>query len=182
MPFIKNLAHARHRRDPAHRRSGAVSASASTTSTSTSRSSGSRFSTHAGRFAAHLFLLAGGGAEGLAESRRHRRSGDRCADRRDHRRRQPAGAGHRLPRARPRHPRRPLLDSALVQGLALDRLLGRVRPAGRPSRAMRAAFRKPGGTTATRRREDRASADERSCSASATDRMRTVDDSNGTVA
>ena len=39
-----------------------------------------------------------------------------------------AGAGHRLPRARPRHPRRPLLDPALVQAVALDRLLGRVRP------------------------------------------------------
>ncbi len=35
----------------------------------------------------------------------------------------------RLPRARPRDPRRPLLDSALVQAVALDRLLGRVRPA-----------------------------------------------------
>ena len=50
------------------------------------------------------------------------------------------------------HPRRPLLDSALVQGLALDRLLGRVRPARRQSRAMRAAFPRPGGTIATRRR------------------------------
>ena len=40
----------------------------------------------------------------------------------------PARADHRLPRARPRHPRRPLLDSAVVQGVALDRLLGRVRP------------------------------------------------------
>ena len=35
----------------------------------------------------------------------------------------------RLPRARPRDPRRALLDSALVQAVALDRLLGRVRPA-----------------------------------------------------
>ena len=33
----------------------------------------------------------------------------------DHRGRDAAGAGHRLPRARPRHPRRPLLGSALVQ-------------------------------------------------------------------
>ncbi len=32
------------------------------------------------------------------------------------------------------------------KAVALDRLLGRVRPAARPSRAMRAAFRKPGGT------------------------------------
>ena len=36
---------------------------------------------------------------------------------------------HRLPRAGPADPRRPLLDSALVQGVALDRLLGYVRPA-----------------------------------------------------
>ncbi len=54
--------------------------------------------------------------------------GSRCPDRRHHRRRNAAGAHHRLPRARPRHPRRPLLDSAVVQSVALDRLLGRVRP------------------------------------------------------
>ena len=36
---------------------------------------------------------------------------------------------HRLPGAGPGDPRRPLLDSALVQGVALDRLLGYVRPA-----------------------------------------------------
>ena len=46
-----------------------------------------------------------------------------------------ARARHRLPRARPRDPLRPLLDTALVQAVALDRLLGRVRPAPRPSRA-----------------------------------------------
>ena len=39
-----------------------------------------------------------------------------------------ADADHRLPGARPRDPRRPLLDSALVQSLALGRLLGCVRP------------------------------------------------------
>ena len=39
-----------------------------------------------------------------------------------------ARAHHRLPRARPRDPRRPLLDSAMVQGVPLDRLLGRFRP------------------------------------------------------
>ena len=36
----------------------------------------------AGRFAAHLSFVAGGGDQGLAKSRRHRRSGDRRADRR----------------------------------------------------------------------------------------------------
>ena len=39
----------------------------------------------AGRLAALLFLLAGRGHQGLAEPRRHRRSGDRRADREDHR-------------------------------------------------------------------------------------------------
>ena len=41
---------------------------------------------------------------------------------------------------------------ALVQGLALARLLGRVRPASGKSRATRAAFPRPGGTIATRLR------------------------------
>ena len=40
----------------------------------------------------------------------------------------------RLPGSGPADPRRALLDSALVQGVALDRLLGYVRPAARPSR------------------------------------------------
>ena len=66
--------------------------------------------------------------QGLAEPRRDRRSGDRRHDREGHRRRQPPGAGDRLPGARPADPGRPLLDSALVQGVALDRLLGHVRP------------------------------------------------------
>ena len=63
-----------------------------------------------------------------------------------------AGTDHRLQGARPRHPRRPLLDSALVQGVAPDRLLGRVRLPGRASRAISAAFPTPGGTTRPRRR------------------------------
>ncbi len=87
------------------------------------------FSTHAGRFVADLLHVAGGGDAGLAESRRHRRSGDRRAGRQDHRGRKPAGAGDRLQGARSRDPRRPLLGSALVQGVALDRLLGRLRAA-----------------------------------------------------
>ena len=111
------------------------------------------FSLDAGRRLAALLLLAGGRDQGLAESRRHRRSGDRRADRaRSSRRRRGRDADHRLPGARPRDPRRPLLGAALVQGVALDRLLGHVRPSRRQSRATLAAFRRPGGTTATRRR------------------------------
>ena len=68
-------------------------------------------------------------SEGLAKSRRHRRSGDRRADRPRHRGEYAARTDHRLPGAGPGDPRRPLLDSALVQGVALDRLLGYVRPA-----------------------------------------------------
>ena len=63
-----------------------------------------------------------------------------------------ADAHHRLPGARPRHPRRALLDSALVQSVALDRLLGRVRL----SRRQTALFPRYSGNlvvlTATRRR------------------------------
>ena len=69
---------------------------------------------HAGRFAAHLFLLAGGGAQRLAESCRHRGPGDRRAGRQDHRCRQPRRSGNVLHGARPGDSRRPLLDSALV--------------------------------------------------------------------
>ena len=92
--------------------------------------------------------------QGFAKSRRHCGSGHRCADRTHHRGRQPRPAlVTRLQGARPCHPRRPLLGSALVQALALARLLGRVRPAPDESRAMRAASRTPGGTIARRRRK-----------------------------
>ena len=53
------------------------------------------FSTIAGRFAAQLLLLAGGRDQGLAEPRRHRRSGGRRPDREDHRRQDARGAGDR---------------------------------------------------------------------------------------
>ncbi len=85
---------------------------------------------HAGRFAAQLLLVPGRRPEGLAEPGRDRRPGDRRAGRQDHRGRQPARPDHLLHGARPGDPCRPLLDSALVQGLALDRLLGHVRPSG----------------------------------------------------
>jgi microcin C transport system substrate-binding protein len=83
----------------------------------------------AGRLAPLVLLLAGRGAQRLEQSRRHGRPGDRYLDRHHHCRRFAPRAGDRLPGARPGHPRRPLLDSQLVQSLALDRLLGRFRPA-----------------------------------------------------
>ncbi len=87
------------------------------------------FSTMPGDSLRTYFTSQAAEIQGFAQSRRHRRSGDRCPGRQDHRGRQPAGAGNRLQGARPRRPRRPLLGSALVQGVALDRLLGRFRTA-----------------------------------------------------
>src|SRR6266566_4285132 len=71
------------------------------------------------RFAALVFVFRRGDAEGLAEPRRDRRSGDRRPDRQDHRGRYASRDGERLPGARPRHPLRAILDSALVQADAL---------------------------------------------------------------
>ena len=85
---------------------------------------------HAGRFAAQLLLVPGGRAEGFAKPRRHRRSGDRRHDRARDRRPVAGRIDNRLPCFGPADPRRALLDSALVQGVALDRVLGYVRPAG----------------------------------------------------
>ena len=105
----------------------------------------------AGRFAALLFLVAGGrrSTARTISPASPIRSIDALIEKiiaaktRD-------GADDCLPRARPRHPRRPLLDPALVQADALDRLLGRVRPGPPRSRATPAACRKPGGTTPTK--------------------------------
>ena len=143
--------HARHRGEFACGRSRAISQARGRLRL---RSHGAAFLVfeHAGEFAAELFLLAGGGFEGLAESRRHRRPGDRCADRARHGGTRSADAGHRLQGAGSGDPCRPILDPALVQGLALGRLLGRVRPACGKTCAMRVASRKPGGMTATGRR------------------------------
>ncbi len=88
------------------------------------------FSATPGEFTALLFFVAGRHAQWLAQSRGHCRSRRRCADRQDHRGRFTPRTGDGLPGARPGHPRRALFDSQLVQGLALDRLLGCVRPAG----------------------------------------------------
>ena len=58
---------------------------------------------------------------------------------------------HRVPRARSRDPRRPLLDSALVSGGASDRLLGRVRLSAEESRGFSRGIPEPGGTIRRRR-------------------------------
>ena len=120
--------HARHRRQPAYRRSGAIP-QARGRIRFRRHGAADEFFDPAGRLVAELLHVAGGEDSGFVQSRRYVRSRDRCAGRQDHRRRQPAGAGHRLQGARPRDPRRPLLGSTLVQGIALDRLLGYFRTA-----------------------------------------------------
>ena len=67
----------------------------------------------------------------------HRQSGDRRADREDSRRREPRRSDGRLPRLRPRVPRRALLGAAMVSHHASDRLLGPVRTSPETCRAMR---------------------------------------------
>src|SRR5689334_23763666 len=54
---------------------------------------------------------------------------------RSHRRQFTTRAGHGLPRAGPPDSRRPHLDSALVQSVALDRLLGYLRAAAGQTRS-----------------------------------------------
>src|SRR5262245_37228497 len=129
----------RHRGEPAHRRPRAVPQAPRRFRL---RPDGAavRFLEHPRRLVAQLLLLAGRRDARLAEPRRHIRSGHRCAHRQDHRRRQPREPYDGLSRARPGDPLRPLLGSALVQGLPLARLLGRVWPArGKtPLRARRA--------------------------------------------
>ncbi len=83
----------------------------------------------AGRRVADVLLVKSGRHQGLEQHRGNRRSGDRRLDREDHLGRQPARPGDRLQGARPRHPGRAILGAALVQAVALDRLLGRFRPA-----------------------------------------------------
>ena len=81
----------------------------------------------AGRRHAAVLLLAGRRDQGIVQPRRHRQSGDRRADRKDHRRRQPRRSDGCLPRFRPGVSRRPLLGAAMVSRHASDRLLGSVR-------------------------------------------------------
>ena len=121
---------ARHRRHVAPRRSGAVPARASTTSISTSRSQRFSFSATPGDslrtyFSSQSAAIKGSqNLAGIADPAIDALI-DKIIARQD-----AAGADHRLPGARPRDPRRALLGAALVQGVALDRLLGHVRPAG----------------------------------------------------
>ena len=118
---------ARNRGDAADRRSRAVSRPGRRLRFRRHRGPVRLFD-HTRGFAAHLFLLPGGGDQGLAEPRRHRRSRHRRPDREDHRRPDPPGTGDGGARARPCDPLRQLLGSPLVQGFASGRLLGRVRP------------------------------------------------------
>ena len=103
MPYIKNLAHARHRRDACASSIRCSTARASTISISTSRSSASSFSSTPGDSLRTYFSLAGGRATkgsqnlaGIADP-----AIDALIDA-DHRRQDAAGTDHRLPRARPR--------------------------------------------------------------------------------
>ena len=120
--------HPRHRGDPAHRRPGAIPRPRATTSISTSPIDRFSFSATPGDSLRSFFSSQAAATKGS-----HNLAGiadpaiDALIDKiiaADTR----AGSGDRLPRARSRDPRRPLLGSALVQGLALDRLLGCVRP------------------------------------------------------
>ena len=93
------------------------------------------FSTDSRRFAAAVLLLIGGRHQGLQQSRRHFRSGDRCAWSE-----QSIAADNRpnlvfAARALDRmHPRRPLLGAAMVRHHAPARLLGRVRSSAQTCR------------------------------------------------
>ena len=117
---------ARHRGEPAYRRSGAVP-QAGRRVRFRHHDAAFQFFHHAGRLAAQLFFLPIRECERLVQSRRHDRSGGRRVDREHHRGRDAVGTHHCLPRARPGDPRRTVLDSALVSGGAPDCLLGRVR-------------------------------------------------------
>ena len=81
-----------------------------------------------------------------------RRSGDRYVDRQDHRGRQSRCADHRLPRARPRVPRRPLLDFRIGTSRRIGWRIGMCSRIRLKRRIMAMASRRRGGTTATRRR------------------------------
>ena len=111
--FIKNLGAARHRgQHPADRRRAISRARR-----------GFRFRHDdralehvgdAGRQPAAVLFVAGGRDQGLVQSGRRRQSRDRRAGREGHRRRNARGSDRRLPRARSRVPRRPLLGAAMV--------------------------------------------------------------------
>ncbi len=138
--------HPRHRRDAARRRSGAVPRPPRRFRF---RHHGAalQFFLDAGRFAAHLFHLAGGGDQRLAESRRHRRTGGR-----------PRWSTSSSPQSRARNSPPPAARSTAssAPGATGFRIGTRARSgspigtssAGRRSgRAIPAASRKPGGMT-----------------------------------
>ena len=87
------------------------------------------FSTIPGDSLRSYFSSQAAATKGTPQSRRHRRPGDRRPDREDHRRELARGAGVRRARPRSGDSLRLLLGAALVQGVPLGRLLGRVRPA-----------------------------------------------------
>jgi microcin C transport system substrate-binding protein len=116
MPFIKNLATLGIERQCPARRLGAVSARRSTTSISTSWCSASAFRRRRAIRCAILFrsqAAAIKGSQNLAGIADPAIDAliERIIEAKDRRR-----THLRLPRARPRDPRRPLLDPALVQG------------------------------------------------------------------
>ena len=78
-----------------------------------------------------LLLQQGRKHEGLVQLSGHFRSRRRCAGGAGDRRRRPQQPRGRMPRVGPGAARRALLGAWLVQALALDRLLGHVRPPGR---------------------------------------------------
>ncbi len=125
-------------------------ASASTISISISRCSGSAFRARPGDSLRSYFSSQAAAMKGSQNLAGIADPVDRCADRQDHRGRQPAEPGDRLQGARPGDPHRPLLDSALVQGARTGSPIGTCSAGPRQNRAMRAASRRPGGTIARR--------------------------------
>jgi hypothetical protein len=85
------------------------------------------FSSTPGESLRSYFSAQAARTKGLAKSRGNFRSGRRRLDRKRDRGEYARGPHLRLPRARPRAARRPLLGSALEQGHVLACLLGRIR-------------------------------------------------------
>ena len=108
-----------------------------------------RAAADAGRRAARLFLQQVRRRQRLAQLLGHRQSGGGCADRQGDRGQRSPEPLYRLPGARSRAARGALLGGGLVQAVALDRLLGHVRPARRQA-ALRA---RRAGDLVVRRRQ-----------------------------
>ena len=84
------------------------------------------FTSYARGYVTNIFYLSSRRHEGIAECGGNSRSGHRCAGGPRHCSQQQRAFGGRLQGSGPRHPQRALLGAALVQGLALARILGRV--------------------------------------------------------